>query len=276
VVTAGETHRRQRKVINPAFAGDHVKRLVSPFWAKGVELCRLLKREETRMKGKGGYNVVEALTRTTLDIIGLAGSTPLVSLSNVVAFGYDIGSLKDENNPIALAYFTIFDTSPETLFCVLLVALFPLFEKFPFLWIKKSQDAKVTLINHATEIIAAKMEGGLHTKAQLDILGCVLQENERLQSRGEEGLSNDEMISQILTFLAAGYVISTPSTPLSLLRLICVDMKQRRRPWCGHCMNYPNIPKSKPVFVPKSILSSVRNMTQIILQRMNKLKKCIT
>jgi hypothetical protein len=129
---------------------------------------------------------------------------------NGVAFGYDIGSLKDENNPIAQAYFTIFDTSPETLFAVLLMALYPLCEKLPFSWIKRSEDAKLTLINNATEIINAKMGRGIRMEAQLDILGCVLQENERLQSRGDEGLSNDEMISQILTFLAAGYIIPTP------------------------------------------------------------------
>jgi cytochrome P450 len=80
VVTAGETHRRQRKVVNPAFAGDRIKRLIAPFWAKGVELCRLLEREGTRVDDKGGYNVVQALTRTTVDIIGLAGSTHLLVL----------------------------------------------------------------------------------------------------------------------------------------------------------------------------------------------------
>jgi cytochrome P450 len=140
-----------------------------------------------------------------------------LSCFNGVGFGYDIGSLKDEKNPIAQAYFTIFDMSPETLFAVLLIALYPLVEKLPFSWIKRSEDAKVTLINNATQIINAKMETGIHMEAQLDVLGCVLQENERLQSRGDEGLSNDEIISQILTFLAAGYlaIIPTPS------RLLC-------------------------------------------------------
>lgn len=78
VVTAGDEHRRQRKVLNPAFSSEHIKRLVTPFWTKACELTTVLEQEGVQPgegEGKGGYNIVQVLTRTTLDIIGLAGIT---------------------------------------------------------------------------------------------------------------------------------------------------------------------------------------------------------
>ena len=69
----GAEHRRQRKLLNPAFSSEHIKNLVSPFWSKACELKQLWEDENVNIDEKKGYNVVKALTRTTLDIIGLAG-----------------------------------------------------------------------------------------------------------------------------------------------------------------------------------------------------------
>jgi len=71
LVAEGQEHRRQRKLLNPAFAGEHIRTMVPVFWRKGAELCGVLQDEA--MGSKDGYNVIKVLTRTTLDIIGLAG-----------------------------------------------------------------------------------------------------------------------------------------------------------------------------------------------------------
>lgn len=120
----------------------------------------------------------------------------------MVGFGYDFGALKDERNPVAQAYFTIFDNSPETLFATLMMALYPILERLPVLWIKRSNEAKATVIEAASQLILSKTAEGRDDER--DILGCMLQENQRLESIGEESLSKKQMIYQILTFLAAG------------------------------------------------------------------------
>ncbi len=121
-------------------------------------------------------------------------------------FGYDFGALKDASNPVAQAYFTIFDNSPETLFAVLLMALYPILERLPFSWIKRSDDAKIVITDAASQLITSKLaEGG--SGDERDILGCMLNENKRLEEMGETGLSKQEMIYQILTFLTAGYIV---------------------------------------------------------------------
>jgi cytochrome P450 len=111
--------------------------------------------------------------------------------------------LKDETNPVVQAYFTIFDHSPEVLFATLLMALYPILERLPFSWIKRSDDAKRVLVNSALELIEAKLAEGVHEDPK-DILGCMLRESKRLEALGEAGLSKQEMLYQILTFLAAG------------------------------------------------------------------------
>jgi len=73
LVVDGSEHRRQRKILNPAFASEHIKNLIPAFWSKAYELKELWENEAINVDPKTGYNVVKALSRTTLDIIGLAG-----------------------------------------------------------------------------------------------------------------------------------------------------------------------------------------------------------
>jgi len=73
LVVEGHEHKRQRKLLNPAFSSEHVKNLIPTFWLKACELCQLLEDEAVDIDPKKGYDVVKVLTRGTLDIIGLAG-----------------------------------------------------------------------------------------------------------------------------------------------------------------------------------------------------------
>lgn len=112
--------------------------------------------------------------------------------------------MKDETNPVTQAYFTIFENSPETLLTTLLIALYPVLERLPFSKIQRTNVAREAIINTASEIVTTALEKGSQ-KDQKNILGCLLHETRRLEIMGEDGLSEKEMIQQILTFLVAGY-----------------------------------------------------------------------
>jgi cytochrome P450 len=73
LVVDGNEHRRQRRILNPAFASQHIKNLVGHFWLKGCELRDYWERNALNSDETKGYEVFNTLTRTTLDIIGLAG-----------------------------------------------------------------------------------------------------------------------------------------------------------------------------------------------------------
>jgi cytochrome P450 len=73
LVVDGKEHRRQKKILSPAFASPHIKNLTSHFWLKGCELRNYWENHALNSDPKKGYEVFNTLTRTTLDIIGLAG-----------------------------------------------------------------------------------------------------------------------------------------------------------------------------------------------------------
>jgi cytochrome P450 len=69
----GGRHKRQRKVLNPAFAIVYIRDMVPSFWAKATELGDIL-LEQVNSKSGEGINISPILSRTTLDIIGSSGT----------------------------------------------------------------------------------------------------------------------------------------------------------------------------------------------------------
>ena len=73
VTVEGDKHRRQRKILTPAFASSHIRNLIPVFWRKTCEMKELL-QEEAVKRDKKEYELFVTLTRMTLDVIGLAGA----------------------------------------------------------------------------------------------------------------------------------------------------------------------------------------------------------
>jgi cytochrome P450 len=119
-------------------------------------------------------------------------------------FGYEFAALKDDSNPVAAAFFDIFDNSPETLLIVVFLALYPEARNLPIPAIQAGEKAKAVIDTAARLIIENRLDEKTLDK---DILGCMLRENSRLEAMGEDGLSKEEILDQIFTFLAAGYFI---------------------------------------------------------------------
>jgi hypothetical protein len=98
----GSDHRRQRKVMNPAFGPGLIRDHHLPiFYDKAYQLKEVLlglissssssgSGSETSLHGTR-MDISKWLGKTTLDVIGLAG------------FGYDFNSLHDPTNELALA-----------------------------------------------------------------------------------------------------------------------------------------------------------------------------
>jgi cytochrome P450 len=73
VLTAeGERHKRQRKVLNPAFSTDYIRNIVPIFSAKATELVTMLLDDVTAQPAEG-IDVLPLLNRVTLDIISSSG-----------------------------------------------------------------------------------------------------------------------------------------------------------------------------------------------------------
>ena len=76
ILTAeGDVHRRQRKMLTPAFGVSNIRNLSWVFGLKAGELCDVLDGL-LDAQGDDGVEVLAPLSRATLDVIGLAGAIP--------------------------------------------------------------------------------------------------------------------------------------------------------------------------------------------------------
>ena len=72
LTTEGETHKRQRKVLNPAFAMSYVRDIVPIFSEKANELVDCV-FEQLKAQTAEGVEMFRLLSCATFDIIGSAG-----------------------------------------------------------------------------------------------------------------------------------------------------------------------------------------------------------
>lgn len=89
-------HRRQRRVLAPAFSAVNVANMMPVFWDKAYELDKKLELvvRDGEKGGKGAQVDIHLyFMRTALDIIGLAG------------FNYDFGAAVEADNPLSKSMF---------------------------------------------------------------------------------------------------------------------------------------------------------------------------
>ena len=68
----GDMHRRQRKVLNPAFTTGYIREIVHIFSEKAEDLVNIV-FEQLKSQTAEGIEIFQFLSRCTFDIIGSAG-----------------------------------------------------------------------------------------------------------------------------------------------------------------------------------------------------------
>jgi cytochrome P450 len=190
LMTEGDEHRHQRKQIMPAFHFRHIKELYPVFWNKSFELCQIVQGELRETPGKI-IDLTHFSTQVTLDIIGLAG------------LGRDIGSLRNSDDALVENYEEILEPTTEKLVYFVLHLVFPAWLIKALPW-KLNERVKVTTTNLNQICMDFVREKRLRMKTEsdesLDILAIMI----RSQNFSDQGL-----VDQLLTFLAAGCVRHT-------------------------------------------------------------------
>ncbi|THG99229.1 hypothetical protein EW145_g7300, partial [Phellinidium pouzarii] len=213
LTTEGEQHRRQRKIIAPAFSVASIKAVMPIFWDKASELrdiwLRIVDDDDddvapSHLHIKQAGTPIDALAwlgRATLDVIGLAG------------FGYTFNSLTDESNELALAFASVFSTARKFRVMTILQAWFPILRSF-----RKENETeahtRATIRKIGLELIAERKEAVLAelelTGAKTDfrelgkdLLSVLIRSN--LSTSPEQQMSTQEILCQISTFMAAGH-----------------------------------------------------------------------
>lgn len=218
VTSEGEVHRRQRKILSPAFSLSHIKSLTPIFWDKAEQL------RDIWLRPSGNPVRVDALSylaRATLDVIGLAG------------FGYHFDSLssRGNTNELAQAFSIIFSTARKFRLVTILQVWFPILRRFrPHnatmaaahatmrrIGLELIQERREAVTNEMREKKLMLLDGN-KTILGRDILSVLIRSN--LSASSSEQMSLPEILSQISTFLAAGHETTASALTWCLYALV--------------------------------------------------------
>ncbi|OSD01175.1 PAH-inducible cytochrome P450 monooxygenase PC-PAH 1 [Trametes coccinea BRFM310] len=199
-----QDHARIRKIMNPAFTASQLRSYLPLFRSSAQKLGQKWKELlQASPDGSQRINVVPWLARCTLDVIGEVG------------FDVQCGALDDALNRVMHAYKNMFtDTIPFPPRLTLMFRHFWRYIPMSILQFVKYIPTKehirfrhtLNVINDfARELIAQKTEAILSGKDEnkKDIMSILVKANasENPKSR----LSDEEMVSQMATFLLAGH-----------------------------------------------------------------------
>ncbi|KAK3679776.1 hypothetical protein LTR78_000152 [Recurvomyces mirabilis] len=197
IIAEGDEHKQQRRQLMPAFAHRHVKDLYSIFWSKSAELAQALTTEIS--DNRSVVNIADWLPRATLDIIGVAG------------LGQDFRAIQNPDNQVCNAYARVFDQSPPKGKLAMLKMVVK--ELLPSL--SKRNDtiavASQALKQVSRQLIRQKKAERQVTKSiDKDILSVALD---------SEAFTEEQLVNQTMTFLAAGHETTATSMTWATLAL---------------------------------------------------------
>ncbi|KAH7330478.1 cytochrome P450 [Rhexocercosporidium sp. MPI-PUGE-AT-0058] len=215
LVANGATHKRQRKILMPAFAFRHVKDLYPVFWDKATKstdviAAALHKPDIPGEKPSNVQNTYDWASRVTLDIIGVAG------------MGFEFNATENPHGDLYAAYHALFTTEPPLFrwinigITISFKYVFPLIKRvFPNLKgsITRIRGVAYDLIRNKRSLA----EKGKHMG--VDILSVAMESGD---------LTDDELASQIMTFLAAGHE-TTASALTWTTYLLCTHPEIQKR-----------------------------------------------
>ncbi|KAL8719730.1 MAG: hypothetical protein Q9225_003300 [Loekoesia sp. 1 TL-2023] len=196
----GEEHKRQRKNLSPAFSYRHVKNLHPAFWSKSQELVEGL----SNCIGSGEDGNIDTddwVSRATLDIIGLA------------AFGHDFETIKHPSSSLAVTYRKILSPNRWSQLLGFLNFFMP-----AWFWrlLPIQHTSELTKGSNTIKAICRHMIQAKRTQlaSQVypvrDILSIAIASG---------GFSEDDLVNQLMTFLAAGHETSAAAMSWCLYEL---------------------------------------------------------
>lgn len=182
----GQEHKAMRKTVSPAFSGRQIRDLVPLFYEKGLAFADVLAQAFEKTP-KTGVEMMSQMSRVTLDLIGAA------------AVGQDFNTIYNDQNRIAQLYAQITDVNRGPLILFVLVNIFlpswliRRLKGTPYARTAKAQDE---LRKEVRALMQAKKERYIEKgESEKDIIATILRSGD---------FSDDYLVDQLLTFLAAG------------------------------------------------------------------------
>ncbi|KAJ6607877.1 cytochrome P450 [Mycena sp. CBHHK59/15] len=216
LVVEGDVHKRQRKIMNPAFGAPQVRALTGIFVEKSLQLRDIWASQIAKGGGVARVEILSWFSKATLDIIGLAG------------FNYDINALGaesvDKPNELAHAFETIVTAEGGMTFMRFLRTRVRLLRKLPTKMDKTVQHAQDTMMRIGRGLLRdSKKEiaenGTVDTGRARDLLSLLVRANTAKDIPASQQLSDEDVLAQVPTFLVAGHETTSTAATWALFAL---------------------------------------------------------
>ncbi|KAH9946884.1 cytochrome P450 [Amylocystis lapponica] len=247
----GDSHRQQRRVLNPAFGPTHIRELTGIFVEKSIQLRDMWSAQISDSHEPVRLDIIPGLTRMSLDVIGLAG------------FGYDFGALNLDGKPNELheafhtmiAYLTtgvsvlgILQARFPVLRFIVRVPRFLRLSVGPPFTVRlqpshrqqSQREAQRVMRRVGMQLIAEKKAAitkesraqsketagpGLHGR---DLLTLLLKANIATDIPVHQRLSDEDVLAQVPRFLVAGHETTSTATMWCLYALTQAPAVQQK------------------------------------------------
>ncbi|KAJ7739297.1 cytochrome P450 [Mycena olivaceomarginata] len=197
-----ETHARQRRIMNPAFGAAQIRQMTGVFVEKAVKLRDIWNTKVIAADDNGStVEVLSWLRRMTLDVIGETG------------FNHHFHNLDDKPSELSDAFTQMFHspTSQRDNAFRVVQAMVPILRLVPLPGSRMFHQARTTMFSVGHELFeqsklaVAKETAGEPFSGPRDILSLLVKANLSADIPERQRLSDEEVISQIPTFLIAGH-----------------------------------------------------------------------
>jgi cytochrome P450 len=199
IIVEGDEHKFQRKHIMPVFSFRHIKELYPMMWKKAVALTQGIESEirdqmDSSKQEKGQTGVAEInhwANKVTMDIIGVAG------------LGREFNALKNSDDPLIQNYEELLEPTVEklTFFAMQIVLPQALVNRLPWRLNERMRVVTGSLKSICSQLVREKRSlVKTSSEEHIDILSVLLRSN---------NFSDEQLVDQLLTFLAAGYALDT-------------------------------------------------------------------
>ncbi|KAG1780532.1 cytochrome P450 [Suillus placidus] len=208
----GESHKRQRKALTPAFSNAAIRKLASVFYDSAYKVKSAWDTDlESSKDGNAIIEVQNWMNHVSLDTIGIAG------------FSHDFGSL-DGKHASVTEVFDSFGNSPQASALhrvfFLLGSAFPIIAKIPTKRTKLSKKLNVTMGEISNDLLLrSRREKDVNVKEaeeEKSIIGLLIK------AEGQEAelhMPEEEVIAQMKVLLLAGYETTSVSLTWALIEL---------------------------------------------------------
>ncbi|KAJ7606317.1 cytochrome P450 [Mycena rosella] len=215
-----DEHKRQRKILNPAFGVPQIRELTEVFNEKSAQLRDIWMRQIAEDSGSARIDVLVWLRKMTLDVIGQAGKS---WIETYPSFNYQFNAMeaKGEPNELDEALTHLFHSPQAQRQAALrfVQAAIPILGIFPTPGGKLINQARRKMDEIANQLLTeskAAVRAGGGEKAGRDLLSIMVEANMSSEIPEHRKLSDADVIAQVPTFFVAGHETTSTATAWAL------------------------------------------------------------